>query len=54
MTKDARARYTLRLPQDLFELVGKEASSRGVPMNALILQILWEWSERQAKKQRNT
>lgn len=50
MTNDKRARYTLRLPFELFELIGLKASKQGVPINALILQILWDWTKQQPPK----
>ncbi len=43
MIKDDRQRFTLRLPANLLEMIGAEANRIGVPINALILQILWEW-----------
>ena len=46
MKKDERMRFTLRMPQEIFQSIGSEASLRGIPLNALILQILWEWLER--------
>ena len=46
MTKDARCRYTLRLPATLYEQLGSESSKQGISINALILQILWEWAEK--------
>lgn len=47
MTKsDERARYTFRMPQDLMEKLKNESKQQGVSLNALILQILWEWIER--------
>ena len=46
MTKsDKRARYTFRLPQELLSVLKKESNEIGVSVNALILQILWEWAE---------
>jgi len=43
MKKDDRARFTLRIPQNLFCELGKRATALGTPINALILHILWEW-----------
>lgn len=43
MKNDTRARFTLRIPQPLFEAIGNEACEQGVPINSLILQILWDW-----------
>lgn len=47
MKIDNRVRFTLRLPSELFKLVGTEANALGQPMNALILQILWGWVKNQ-------
>ena len=46
MTKDERVRFTLRLPKNLIEDLRKEASEQGSSINALILNILWEWAEK--------
>lgn len=43
MTKDTRKRFTFRLPDGLFEKLQNEAGMQGLSLNALILQILWEW-----------
>ena len=43
MSIENRQRFTLRLPANLLEVIGTEANKIGVPINALILQILWEW-----------
>lgn len=40
---DERTRFTLRLPTELLRLIGISANKVGVPINALILQILWDW-----------
>lgn len=46
MTKnDVRCRFTFRLPNDLLESLKKEARKHGVSLNALMLQILWEYIE---------
>ena len=45
MTKDNRIRFTFRIPTSMFEALKAEAEKRGVSINALILQILWEWAE---------
>lgn len=42
-----RARFTFRVPDRLYELLKEEAAAKGVSLNALILQILWDWAERQ-------
>ena len=51
MTKDARGRFTFRLPAELLEKLKKEAKNKGVSLNALILQILWEWISDNTKKE---
>lgn len=45
MNNDTRERFTLRLPTELFIKLQKSAKETGVSINALILQILWEWKE---------
>lgn len=42
---DIRARFTLRLPANLLEDLGKEAAIYGTSINALILRILGDWSK---------
>lgn len=41
--EDNRARFTFRLPIKLMDLLKKEAIWKGSSVNALILQILWNW-----------
>jgi predicted HicB family RNase H-like nuclease len=48
MTKDTKVRFTLRITKNLMESIEKEANKQGVSRNALILQILWDWSERKS------
>lgn len=38
---------TVRAPADLQELLSLRAKHLGLARNALILQILWDWAERQ-------
>ncbi len=45
MKKDARERFTLRLPTTLFSKLQVNGEELGVSTNALILQILWDWME---------
>lgn len=45
MTKDIK-RFTFRLPDALFDAIGRKAKELGVSRNALILQILWDWANR--------
>ena len=42
----------IRLPDALKESLRKEARRRGVSLNALALQILWEWLDCSEKKDR--
>lgn len=49
MTKDARERFTLRVPESLFAEIKIKAKKQGVSVNALILQILWDWVNDQAR-----
>lgn len=46
MTNDTRERFTFRIPAELLKRLKCEAEKKGVSINALILQILWEWVER--------
>lgn len=50
MKKDARERFTLRLPATLFSKLQMNGEELGVSTNALILQILWNWMEQKEKK----
>lgn len=43
MTTDTRKRFTFRMPSSLFKNLKKEADNHGLSLNAMILQILWEW-----------
>ena len=43
MTRDDRARFTFRLPVALYETLRVEAKTRGVSINSIILQILWDF-----------
>lgn len=43
MTTDKKARFTFRIPETTFSKLKEEADKRGVSLNALILQILWDW-----------
>ncbi len=42
---NAIVRAGLRLPYDLNTWLILEAKKHGIPKNALILQILWNWME---------
>lgn len=45
MTTDVRERFTFRIPKRLMQMLRNEAKEKGVSVNALILQILWQWIE---------
>lgn len=45
MINDARKRFTFRLPDSLFEKLKNKADKQGLSLNAMILQILWDWME---------
>lgn len=45
MTHDTRERFTLRMPTRLYEMLQGEADKLGVSINAMVLNILWEWAE---------
>lgn len=46
---DARERFTLRIPSALMLELKQTSANTGVSVNALILQILWDWLKRQPK-----
>lgn len=52
MKIDTRERFTLRLPKTLFDQLKEEAYQQGHSVNALILQILWDWIKREGKQDR--
>ncbi len=54
MTKDTRGRFTFRIPEQLLTHLKEEANKIGVSLNALILQILWEWYEREEGRKNET
>ena len=47
MTNVIRERFTFRIPQKLMIMLKEEAKEKGMSLNALILQILWDWTESQ-------
>ena len=53
MTKDTRERFTFRIPERLMKSLKEEAGKIGVSLNALILQILWEWYEKNGEEGEN-
>lgn len=42
---------TVRAPDNLQKALMDYAKSQGIPRNALILQILWEWIEEHKRRQ---
>ena len=44
-----RMRTGLRVPYDLNTWLVKEAEKIGISKNALVVQILWDWADRQGK-----
>ena len=48
--QDNRERFTLRMPTQLYEAIGKQATETGVSLNALILHILWDWVKQNENK----
>lgn len=45
---DCRTRFTFRIPQHLLDQLKRTAQHTGTSANALILQILWEWAQKNA------
>lgn len=43
--EDNRTRFTFRIPDELFKQLKENADKLGVSVNALILQILWDWEK---------
>lgn len=48
MTREVE-RFTLRLTEELKEQLDKSRKRMGISLNALVVQILWNWAERQDK-----
>ena len=46
MGTDNRARFTFRMPEELYQMLDERAEELGVSKNALILQILWDYVEK--------
>ena len=46
MTKETE-RFTLRLSRELKERLDDNRKRMGVSLNALVLQILWDWTNKQ-------
>lgn len=47
MTNNDEVRFTLRLPKKTMQKIKNKSDEIGISNNALVLQILWEWAERQ-------
>lgn len=52
MKKDTRERFTLRIPTDLFVQIQNNANNIGTSINALILQILWDFVKKNEADQK--
>ena len=46
------AQMLIRPPDSLKESLQNEARRKGMSLNALVLQILWEWLDRDRSKMR--
>lgn len=53
MKKDTRERFTLRIPTDLFVQIQNNANNIGTSINALILQILWDFVKKNEADQKD-
>ena len=40
---EEKVRFTFRLPNHLFQQIKSQSDNLGVSINALMLQILWDW-----------
>lgn len=49
MINDNRARFTFRMPEELYRMLDVRADELGVSKNALILQILWDYVEKRGE-----
>lgn len=43
---------TIRTPNELRETIKAKAKDKGISMNALVLQILWEWARKEEGRAR--
>lgn len=50
MVQDERSRLTLRIPEKLIREIKITAKRCGVSANALILQILREWAQKEKEE----
>lgn len=42
----AAVQTTIRIPEELYEVVKGEAERKGISVNALLLDLIWRWAER--------
>ena len=49
MTKETE-RFTLRLTEELKGQLDEIRKRMGISLNALVVQILWDWTEKQKEK----
>lgn len=49
---DIRKRYTFRIPEELYQMAKAKADRLGISMNALLLDILWEWKKKEHIKEK--
>lgn len=49
---DMRKRYTFRMPEELYQMAKTKADRLGISMNALLLDILWEWKKKEHIKEK--
>ena len=50
MTNDT-IRFTLRITKELKVRLDESSKRLGVSLNSLVIQILWEWAERNRKRE---
>ncbi len=48
--EDLSSIMTVRAPTDLQQVLSSRAKNLGLARNALVLQILWDWVERQCRE----
>lgn len=53
MTNGDTVRFTFRLPKELMQQLKDTAYSKGCSVNAFILQILWDWVDRNKERKKN-
>ena len=49
MTNDVE-RFTLRIPKELKVKLESQRKQRGVSLNSLVLQILWDWKKKASQE----